>query len=73
MRRGNPGSGGPFGGVAPPKLWRKGKCAPEVSPYNQVFHDYGWTATLYVDLTYRGYRSDSFELSEFPPNRRRSV
>jgi putative isomerase len=36
--------------VAPPDLHRKGRCAPEISPYHQVFHDYGWTATLYVDL-----------------------
>jgi putative isomerase len=35
--------------VAPPRLLRKGRCAPEVSPYHQVIHDYGWTATLYVD------------------------
>ena len=33
----------------PPKLLRKGRCAPEISPYHQVFHDYGWTASLYVD------------------------
>lgn len=36
--------------VDPPKLLRKGKCAPEINPLHQVFHDYGWTATLYVDL-----------------------
>ena len=40
--------------VAPPGLLRKGKCAPDVSPYHQVFHDYGWTASLYVDLAYTG-------------------
>ena len=34
----------------PPSLMRKGCCAPEESPYHQVFHDYGWTATLYVDM-----------------------
>jgi glycogen debranching enzyme len=38
--------------VDPPQLLRKGRCAPEVSPYHQVFHDYGWTATLYVDMVY---------------------
>jgi len=38
--------------VDPPKLLRKGKCAPEESPYHQVLHDYGWTASLYVDLVY---------------------
>ncbi len=36
--------------VEPPKLLRKGSCDPEKSPFNQVFHDYGWTATLYLDL-----------------------
>jgi putative isomerase len=36
--------------VEPPALLRKGRCAPEISPYHQVFHDYGWTATLYVDM-----------------------
>ena len=36
--------------VEPPQLLRKGKCAPEISPYHQVFHDYGWTATLYADI-----------------------
>ncbi len=34
----------------PPELLRKGKCAPEENPYNQVFHDYGWSATLYIDM-----------------------
>ena len=38
--------------VEPPALLRKGSCAPEVSPYRQVIHDYGWTATLYADLVY---------------------
>jgi neutral trehalase len=38
--------------VAPPELLRKGKCAPRESPYHQVFHDYGWTATLYADMVY---------------------
>ena len=36
--------------VDPPQLLRKGQLAPAVSPYHQVFFDYGWTATLYVDL-----------------------
>jgi hypothetical protein len=35
--------------VPPPQLLRKGRCAPEISPYHQVFFDYGWTASLYVD------------------------
>ncbi len=40
--------------VDPPALLRKGKCAPEVNPFHQVFHDYGWTATLYADLIFSG-------------------
>jgi neutral trehalase len=36
--------------VDPPALLRKGKCAPHESPMHQAFHDYGWTATLYLDL-----------------------
>ena len=41
--------------VAPPELLRKGRCAPDQSPYHQVIHDYGWTATLYTDmLTHHG-------------------
>jgi len=38
--------------IDPPRLLRKGMCAPEVSPYHQVFFDYGWTATLYVDMVF---------------------
>lgn len=38
--------------VAPPALLRKGECSPGKSPYHQVFHDYGWTATLYADMIY---------------------
>ncbi len=41
--------------IDPPALLRKGSCAPEVSPYHQVIHDYGWTATLYVDLVFSAY------------------
>lgn len=36
--------------AAPPALNRKGCCDPHKSPYHQVFHDYGWSATLYVDM-----------------------
>ncbi len=43
--------------VAPPNLLRKGKCAPGESPYHQVVHDYGWTASLYVDLVCSGHSS----------------
>jgi neutral trehalase len=34
---------------APPKLLRKGVCNPD-DPFRQVFHDYGWTASLYLDM-----------------------
>lgn len=36
----------------PPELLRKGCCAPERSPYHQVFMDYGWSASLYVDMVF---------------------
>lgn len=38
------------GAIPPDQLKRKGSLAPEVSYYNQCFHDYGWTGTLYLDL-----------------------
>lgn len=38
------------GDCEPPALLRKGRCAPTENPLQQVFHDYGWTATLYTDL-----------------------
>lgn len=46
--------------VAPPRLLRKGKCAPDISPYHQVVHDYGWTASLYVDLAYTGNHGEHY-------------
>lgn len=33
----------------PPELMRKGTCDPS-KPYHQSFHDYGWSATLYIDM-----------------------
>jgi hypothetical protein len=39
--------------LPPPQLLRKGKCAPRESPFHQVFFDYGWSATLYVDMVGR--------------------
>ena len=47
----------------PPQLLRKGKCAPEESPYHQVFKDYGWTATLYADFV---YAREKVALDEMP-------
>jgi glycogen debranching enzyme len=35
--------------VDPPKLLRKTKCSPGIHPH-QVIHDYGWSATLYLDI-----------------------
>ena len=43
------------GEVPPPLLLRKGKCAPQEQPTHQVFHDYGWTCTLYADLVLGGH------------------
>ncbi len=43
--------------LPPTKLLRKGKCAPEEHHFLQVFHDYGWTASLYVDMMYGGEAS----------------
>ena len=36
--------------VDPPKLLRKSLNKPNT--FNQVFHDYGWTATLYIDFVF---------------------
>ena len=41
------------GEVEPPDLLRKGENAPEKNPFRQVIHDFGWTATLYVDLVFQ--------------------
>ncbi|MDQ8206299.1 trehalase family glycosidase [Coraliomargarita sp. SDUM461003] len=38
--------------IDPPKLSRKGVCAPEISPYKQVIHEFGWSFTLYIDMVY---------------------
>jgi hypothetical protein len=34
--------------VDPPELLRKGRNLPD--SYHQAFHDFGWTATLYIDM-----------------------
>ena len=39
----------PFDRVAPPDLPRKGRNDPS-SPYHQVIHDFGWSATCWLDL-----------------------
>ena len=35
----------------PDQISRKGRLAPEVDPYHQVIHDFGWTAALYIDMS----------------------
>lgn len=35
--------------LPPPDMPRKGKNAPEIHPYHQVMHDFGWSATLAID------------------------
>jgi hypothetical protein len=45
------------GEIEPPDLLRKGENAPERNPYRQVIHEFGWTATLYVDLAATGARA----------------
>ena len=38
--------------VDPPNLYRKANKQPD--SYHQAFHDYGWTATLYIDMILSG-------------------
>ncbi len=44
------------GEVDPPKLLRKGKNIPD--SYHQAFHDFGWTATLYIDFAFSKYNNN---------------
>lgn len=46
------------GEVAPPELLRKLENTPE-NPYRQVIHDFGWTATLYLDLVWQLHSHDA--------------
>jgi neutral trehalase len=41
--------------VDPPRLLRKGCCdaSPDSPGGHLAIHDYGWTASLYVDMAYR--------------------
>lgn len=39
----------PFDRLAPPDMPRKGRLDPD-SPYHQAIHDFGWTATCWLDL-----------------------
>ncbi len=38
--------------VAPPDLLRKGKNLKSGNPYHQVLHDFGWSATLYIEMLF---------------------
>jgi len=38
------------GECTPPELLRKAKNIPD--SFHQAFHDYGWTATLYIDMVF---------------------
>ncbi|MFB3891450.1 MAG: amylo-alpha-1,6-glucosidase [Phycisphaerae bacterium] len=37
----------------PPQLLRKGRNAPEEGWLHQVIHDFGWSASLYVDMVFQ--------------------
>ena len=39
----------------PPELLRKFRCDPDRSVHHQAFMDYGWSATLYIDLAFTMY------------------
>lgn len=41
--------------VDPPELLRKGRNIPD--SFHQVFHDFGWTATLYIDFVFDKYHN----------------
>ena len=38
--------------LEPRALERKGKMPEVYNPYHQVFHDYGWSATLYLEMLF---------------------
>ena len=40
----------------PPQLLRKGKNIPDT--FYQAFHDFGWTATLYIDFVFKNIRNN---------------
>jgi len=42
--------------VDPPELLRKGKNIPD--SFHQAFHDFGWTATLYIDFVFEKYKNN---------------
>lgn len=42
--------------LPPPLLNRKGRNAPEVSPFHQVIYEFGWSASLFMDWVFRESR-----------------
>ncbi len=44
------------GEVDPPKLLRKGKNIPD--SYHQALHDFGWSATLYIDFVFEKFQKN---------------
>ena len=43
--------------VEPPALLRKSKNIPD--SFHQSFHDYGWSATLYIDFVFAKYKKNT--------------
>jgi glycogen debranching enzyme len=41
--------------VEPPELLRKGQNIPD--SFHQAFHDFGWTATLYIDFVFEKFKT----------------
>ena len=44
------------GEVDPPELLRKGQNVPD--SFHQSFHDFGWTATLYIDFVFEKFKNN---------------
>ena len=44
------------GEVDPPKLLRKGRNIPD--SFHQAFHDFGWSATLYIDFVFEKFKNN---------------
>ena len=45
--------------IDPPELLRKGKNIPDT--FHQSFHDFGWSATLYIDFIFQKYHTNSMQ------------
>ncbi len=44
--------------IPPPQLLRKGACDPDAHWTHQVIFDFGWSATLYLDMVFNLFGSD---------------